>query len=795
MADLQISQLDYLAGNGIDADDVLALADLSASATKKVKVSELVAQGIALAPASTIPATALSYPLSAGQIIEATIGDAEVSNTKLQNPSMSVGGLTLTLGSTDDTPAFDLSDATGYPASSLTGTVTNAQLAGSIDNSKLANSSISIGGVSVSLGGINATPAFDLSSATSLPTTSLTGTVTNAQLAGSIANSKLANSSIAVGGVSINLGDTVALPAFDLSSATNLPTTSLTGTITNAQLAGSIANAKLANNSISVGGVNLVLGQTYATPAFDLTDATNLPTTSLTGTITNAQLTGSIANSKLTNSSINIGSVTLNLGDTDATPAFNLSDATDYPTSSLTGTITNAQLAGSIAGSKLTDGTITSTQLDTNSVTSTELADNACDTAAIADLAVTDAKIATGISGTKLSDDTILPIKINSANLDRSINVDATSGNLGINNAVSGGSASRNGITYNAEGLITATTALVASDLPEAAVAAIGGVSVPAAGGLSVTALGAISIANSVTASTLSGFTFNAFGQITAAQALTAADLPVSSSTAIGAVKVPTASSPLAVDANGVLSLADSGVASGTYGKVTVSTKGIVTSASSLVASDIPALPASKVTSGTFGTAFIADDAVTMDKLGSNAISFIQEAQPDITNLPTGVYWLQESSGQLRIFNGNSWYAVGFGRLAEENLRYGGTFSGTNGVVQTVTTFGTASGLTSGTALPTGSDALTGLYAVCVVAGNGVGVTGSTAYTVGDWCMCNGTAGWQRVDINAGDSPQLSTNDLGDMALANPIPAGSFLEYNSSSGNWNDVTVISGGTY
>ena len=31
------------------------------------------------------------------------------------------------------------------------------------------------------------------------------------------------------------------------------------------------------------------------------------------------------------------------LGASDATPAFDLSDATNYPTSSLTGTITNAQ--------------------------------------------------------------------------------------------------------------------------------------------------------------------------------------------------------------------------------------------------------------------------------------------------------------------------------------------------------------------------------------------------------------------------------------------------------------------
>jgi hypothetical protein len=69
--------------------------------------------------------------------------------------------------------------------------------------------------------------------------------------------------------------------------------------------------------------------------------------------ITNAMLAGSIANSNLANSSMAIGGVTLTLGATDATPAFVLTDATGYLTSNLTGTITNAQLAGSIADSKL----------------------------------------------------------------------------------------------------------------------------------------------------------------------------------------------------------------------------------------------------------------------------------------------------------------------------------------------------------------------------------------------------------------------------------------------------------
>ena len=168
----------------------------------------------------------------------------------------------------------------------------------------------------------------------SLPTSDLTGTITNAQLAGSISNDKMAAATVSYGGVTLSLGGSDATPAFDLSDATGYPTSSLDGTITNAQLAGSIANSKLASPSASIGGVTITLGGTDATPAFDLTDATNYPTSSLSGTITNAQLAGSIANSKLSNSSVSFGGVSLSLGGSDSTPAFNLADATGLPISS-----------------------------------------------------------------------------------------------------------------------------------------------------------------------------------------------------------------------------------------------------------------------------------------------------------------------------------------------------------------------------------------------------------------------------------------------------------------------------
>jgi hypothetical protein len=121
--------------------------------------------------------------------------DGSIPNSKLENSTVSFGGVTLALGESDATPAFNLSDATGYPTSSLVGTITNAQLAGSIANAKLSNSTVSYGGVQLSLGGTDATPAFDLSDATAYPAGSLTGAIATAQIEDdAVTDAKLANS-------------------------------------------------------------------------------------------------------------------------------------------------------------------------------------------------------------------------------------------------------------------------------------------------------------------------------------------------------------------------------------------------------------------------------------------------------------------------------------------------------------------------------------------------------------------------------------------------------------------------
>ena len=120
-------------------------------------------------------------------------------------------------------------------------------------------------------------------------------------------------------------------------------------------------------------GIDSTASGNNVTFAIDSTVAT------LTGsqTLTNKTISGSsntlsnIANSSLANSTVSYGGVSLALGASDATPAFDLQDATSYPASALTGTISNAQLAGTIDATKIHDGTISNTEFGyLNGVTS-----------------------------------------------------------------------------------------------------------------------------------------------------------------------------------------------------------------------------------------------------------------------------------------------------------------------------------------------------------------------------------------------------------------------------------------
>ena len=703
MADLQITQLPELGSAQLQATDPIALADVSATETKKITAKNFVQGAFGLVDSASIPATALSYPLSVGQIVTATLADNAVTNVKI-------------------------TDATITGAKLANDTITATQIAANaINSSEIADDAVTQAKIA-------------------------DGAVITATLGNGVVNtSKIADSAVTFAKTNFNDGD---IPGAKLTAA-------------------SVTQTQIADNSI--GGGELIDGQ-VGTGALDNGCVTGAKIA--TDTITAGNIAANaIGASELADNSVDTAALSSN--------AVTTTKVTDL-------NITTVKLAdNAVTAAKIADNTITATQIAADAVGSSELADNAVDTAAIATSAVTDAKIASGVTGTKITDGTITAAKLNTSNLDRSLNV--ASGNLGINNAVSGGASARNGITYNNEGLITATAALVASDIPEATASAVGGVSVPSTGGLTVTAAGALSIDNTVTGTTRSGITFNDQGLITASADLVASDLPLATASAVGAISIPTSSAPLAISNTGVLTVADSGVTAGTYPKVTVSAKGFVTAGSNLAAGDIPDLAATKITTGQFSTAFLANDSITMDKLANLSTGFIQEASPDISDLPTGVFWLQESTGQLRIFNGNSFFSVGFGRLAEENLRFCGTFNATNGTIVTLTAFGTSAGFTVSNAIPAGTSTLTGAYFVCVTPGNGTAVVPSTSFDAGDWCLCMGADNWDRIDTLSGPGSVSNLNDLSDVTVASPT-TGQILVL-QASGQFENVSILSGGTY
>jgi len=587
---------------------------------------------------------------------------------------------------------------------------------------------------------------------------------------GTVTNAKLVNSSVNFGGVAVALGASDTTPAFNLTDATNYPASSLTGTITNAQLAGSIAVSKLASSAVSFGGISVSLGAADATPAFDLTDATNYPTSSLTGTITNAQLAGSIANAKLANSSVSFGGISVALGASDATPAFDLQDATGYKTTNLVGTITNAQLAGSIDASKLVADSLTSTQLGANCVGASELANNAVDSGAVQTGAIVNDKIetssssTTGIDGaTKLRAGSVPASKLDASTVGNGLAINSNV--LSINNTITG--ATSLGLTFSNQGICTGITSIQASDLSGvlATASAVGVVKVPSSGGLSVSGSGDLSLASTVTAHTTRGIAVNAFGQVTSVSAtVPSSALPVASTTAVGGIKVPSTSSPLTVDSAGILTIGVSGVTAGTgFTKFNVNDKGLVTSAGAITAAEIPNISAALLTSGTLNISRIANNAIGGALLSDASTTLFggPGSTSNIVTFPTasfkGQRFWDEYHGDEYIWTGSSWQAV---TITGGELIYGGTYNAASGQnkVASVTTAGAAAGLQTGSGLPSPSATNIRVYVVVSDSGTGTGNAPNVALAPPDMLVSNGTNSWDLVDVSNAIAGQTASN-------------------------------------
>ena len=77
MADLKISALNALAGTDLAAADLAAVVDSSASETKKLTVSDLIAFGVTVISDDTIPGAKILF--AAGDIATAALADSAVT--------------------------------------------------------------------------------------------------------------------------------------------------------------------------------------------------------------------------------------------------------------------------------------------------------------------------------------------------------------------------------------------------------------------------------------------------------------------------------------------------------------------------------------------------------------------------------------------------------------------------------------------------------------------------------------------------------------------------------------------
>jgi hypothetical protein len=91
MADLKISELSALAGANLVAADELAIVDDSASETKKITVSDLIANGVTVISDDTIPGAKILF--AAGDIATAALADSAVTTAKVADDAVTAAKL------------------------------------------------------------------------------------------------------------------------------------------------------------------------------------------------------------------------------------------------------------------------------------------------------------------------------------------------------------------------------------------------------------------------------------------------------------------------------------------------------------------------------------------------------------------------------------------------------------------------------------------------------------------------------------------------------------------------------
>jgi hypothetical protein len=804
MADQRITQLTQLAEADVAAIDVLPIVDISASETKKVTAKDLFEAGAVLADSSSVDIAKLNQS-SATKLGTTALADDAITAAKLANDSSINYGTTAPASdnfegrghvssstkyfSVYDGSTFqqviaptagieDLAVTTGKLAANA---VTTAKIdASGLDTAALADSAVTAakiadgtitsskfqaGAVDAAAIATNAVGAAELADDAVDTAAIVNAAVTEAKLAGgAVTETKIADSAVTVG----KIADTqITYAKLNLADA-SVPGAKLTGaSVTTTQIAAdAIATSQIINSAVTTVKI--------------ADDAVTVDKLGAGAVDTTALADSAVATAKIADNAVTYAKVQ-NVSDTDKLLGRSSAGAGNIEEITCT-SAGRALIAGASAGDQRTtlglgslatqSGTFSGTHSGTSSGTNTgdqtialtgdvtgsgtgtfaaTIASDAVTTAKILDANVTTGKLAAGaVTGPKLAADS--------------------------STVVSGNAPSGSG-DFEGQGWINTNTGLnyVWTGAAWQQVAALQTITFSDTTPLAFTVTKPDNFSATITTSLdtqTAGTVFAAPATGAAAaptfRALVATDLPIAVSGTNGAVQPGTG---LTITGAGVLNHSNS-AATGTFTKVTIDAQGHVTTGTNLLASDVPSLDASKITTGTFGSAFLAENSVTATQLADYGIAQVSETAP--TPEFAGQWWINPSDRSAYIWVGTVapvpngyWLLVGYGSPTQLNLRFGGTYNASTNLVVSLNQYGVEAGLIIGQALGAPNPQNNGVYLIVTTAGTGTTPAPTASLAAGDWVLSQGTgANWTKIAVVSG-----------------------------AMGTFNDYDILSDGTY
>lgn len=401
--------------------------------------------------------------------------------------------------------------------------------------------------------------------------------------------------------------------------------------------------------------------------------------------------------------------------------------------------------ANTIPGGSLTNASVTATQLANDAVTAAKLADESsvdlvttlpASGAFVGQIALDtdDSKIYCWNGSTWVSvkaaggvnaviGSTAGAINIVATTVGDQVTISATLDNTtGAAEFLAGPTASAGTVGYRP---------IVGADLPTATTTTKGAVIV---NGNGLTLSGdTITINNTVTAEATNYHVvqYNNKGLIIGGRVLNSGDLPIATSSTLGVV---TPGTGLTVTAGGAVNHTNV-VAPTTGTKLSYDSEGHITGSQSLLDTDIPNLPASKITSGTLDIGRIGTNAVTGTRLANYSVTQIGSVLPTAEHI--GQFFFNPLTRDLSLWDGNVFQPVG---ITAGEIVFAGTYNANTNLVDSVTTDGTAAGFVIGNALPAASAGNSRYYVVVSQLGTGTSPAPTVTLEPPDILLSNGAS-------------------------------------------------------